>query len=286
VNLELSVIIPCHNEAATLPHQLDALARQSWDGTWEVIVVDNASTDDTADTARAHVGLSGRLRVVDARASKGVPYARRAGVEASSARSVAFCDGDDIVEEGWLAALGTALRDQPIVTGETNVDVINPPGLARSRGTRKPGAPPLFAGVVFTRGNNHGMWRSVWDELDGFDENFRGLEDVEFGLRAHAAGYRVHFEPAAIVHYRYRDEWRALWRQAKFYGGSVPRLARRAEELGLTPPRRLAGWRSWAWLVINTPLLVRRSIRPRWVWTLGTRLGVLRGAIAARRLQI
>ena len=46
--MDLSVIVPCHNEESTLPEQLDALAAQEYDGDWEVVVVDNRSTDATA----------------------------------------------------------------------------------------------------------------------------------------------------------------------------------------------------------------------------------------------
>jgi glycosyltransferase involved in cell wall biosynthesis len=284
--IDLAVIIPCFNEAGSLPHQLDALAEQHWDGTWEVIVVDNGSTDGTADVARSHPGLADRLRVVEAHDGHNIAYARRAGVEASAARAVAFCDGDDVVAPGWLAALGDALRDHEIVTGEIDVSRLNTPALARSRGDRARGAPPLFGEVLFARGNNHGMWRSVWDELGGFDEQFGGLEDIELSLRAHAAGHRVHLAPDAVVHYRYRAGLLALWRQARYYGRSHALNAARCVELGLQPPSRWSGLRSWAWLAVNVVRLHRPEIRYRWWWTLGSRVGVISGALKARTLRI
>ncbi len=50
--VELTVVIPCRNAAATLGEQLAALATQEWDGEWEVVVVDNGSDDGTGDLAR------------------------------------------------------------------------------------------------------------------------------------------------------------------------------------------------------------------------------------------
>lgn len=277
------MIVPCRNEARTLPQQLDALAAQEWGGTWEVVVVDNASTDGTADVAAGHPGLQGRLRVVRAVDDRGVAYARRAGVEASTAGAVAFCDGDDVVSAGWVAAMGDALREHALVSGDVDLKLLNDPSTARSRGSRPPGAAPTYGSIVFLRGNNGGMQRSTWDQLGGFDPDFHGLEDIELSLRAAARGQRVHFEPRAVVHYRYRSDLQGLWRQGLFYGGSQPMLRRRSRELGLPPPPRSSGWRSWAWLALNLPRAPRRAVRPRWVWTLACRWGALREGVRPPR---
>lgn len=274
--MHLSVIVPCHNEAATLGEQLDALAGQTWAGDWEVLVVDNGSTDDTRTVAMEHPLARDRLRVVNADDGRGVAYARRMGVEASMAESIAFVDGDDVVAPGWVQAIGDALQEHPLVTGEIELARLNDPRVAGSRGTHPPGAPPTFGSIVFLRGNNGGMWRSVWDDLRGFDEDFHGLEDIELSLRAAASGLSVHFEPSAVVHYRYRTGWRELWRQGTFYGGSEPGLRRRCRQLGIEPaPRAL---RSWAWLVGSVPRLSQPAVRTRWLWTLACRTGSMRAA--------
>ncbi len=279
--MDLSVIIPCHNEAATLPDQLDALAAQEWDGSWEVLVVDNQSDDGTAEVAAAHEGLAGRLRVVMAPDGRGVAHARRAGVDASTAEAVVFCDGDDVVGRGWLHSMAEALRDHELVTGEIDVDRLNDRALAMSRGTQRLGVAPSYGGVTFLRGNNGGMRRTTWERLGGFDEEFHGLEDIELSLRAAALGLFVHFDPNAVVHYRYRPGWRALWKQGLFYGGSYPMLRRRCLDLGLEPPRRSAALRSWAWLALHLPRAATKAARPRWIWTLAVRLGAVRGALRA-----
>jgi glycosyltransferase involved in cell wall biosynthesis len=286
MRIDLSVIIPCHNEATTLPQQLDALARQVWDGSWEVLVVDNQSTDQTSAVALSHSGLAGRLRTIDAPHGRGVSYARRAGVEASTAKAVVFCDGDDVVADNWVATMGMALREHPIVTGEVELERLNDPALVTSRGTPHVGRPPVYGPVIFLRGNNGGMQRSVWDQLGGFDESFNGLEDIEFSLRARAEGFVVDFVPDALVHYRYRVGWRPLWNQGLFYGCSYPQLWKRCLDLGLDPPSRFAGVRSWAWIALHIPLLMRKPVRIRWVWTLSCRIGALRGALRYRLLYL
>ncbi|MGH9178417.1 MAG: glycosyltransferase [Acidimicrobiales bacterium] len=284
--LDLSVIIPCRNVADTLQQQLDALAQQTWDGTWECVVVDNGSTDETAKVARGHVGLRGRLRVVVATQGRGVSYARNAGVRATVSRAVAFCDGDDIVAPGWVAAVGDALRTYPLVSGAIDVERLNTAALTRSRGAVHADRPPVFGRVTFLRGNNGGMQRTAWEGLGGFDERFIGLEDIEFSLRAAAAGWEVFFEPRALVHYRYRPEVGALWRQGLFYGRSFPDLSVRARRAGLQPPGRLAGVRSWLWLVRHVPKLATREERAAWLWVLANRIGVLWGSLRARSLHV
>lgn len=285
--LDLSVVVPCRDVAATLPAQLDALVAQEWDGAWEVVVVDNGSRDDTVAIAERYGRDSqGRVRVVAAHAGTGVSYVRNAGVRASGARAVVFCDGDDIVERGWVAAMGDALGDHELVTGTLDLTALNPPGLARSRGPASADAIPHFGAVPFARGNNGGMQRSLFDTLGGYDESFLGLEDIELSLRAAALGATVTLVPEARLRYRYRDGLGALWRQGLFYGGSLPELARRARALGLRPPDRFAGLRSWAWLVVHLPDALTHDGRLAWTWVLANRLGVLRGALQTRSLHV
>lgn len=282
--MDLSVIIPCRNEANTLTQQLDALATQAWDGRWDVIVVDNGSTDLTATVASAHAGLADRIKVVAAPLAKGIAAVRRCGVDASSADAFVFCDGDDVVAPGWLAGLGNALRVHQLVTGEIDVDLLNSPELATSRGRGRTGSPPRFGESVFPRGNNCGLTRAAWERLGGFDDKFPGLEDIEMGLRAAAAGMQVEFVPSALVHYRYRTSFTKLWKQGKYYGASYPRLSRRCRELGLVAPARASALRSWVWLVLYLPRAPFAKYRYRWVWTLACRLGALR-AVAGRRTK-
>ena len=70
----LTVVIPVRNSAGTLGEQLDALARQTFEGDWEVVIADNESTDSSCEIAKAHVGHRGRLRVIDASQRKGAAY--------------------------------------------------------------------------------------------------------------------------------------------------------------------------------------------------------------------
>lgn len=281
---DLAVIIPCHNEAETLPAQLKSLQAQEWHGDWEIIVVDNRSTDGTAAVAETYAGGPVPLRVVSATERAGIAYARNSGVRQTDARSVAFCDGDDVVFPGWTAAIGDALTDQPLVTGTLDGERLNEPWLARTRPMGSSDDLPRFGDVPFARGNNAAMHRTLWEELDGYDEEFDGLEDIEFSVRAAGAGYRPTLVPDARVAYRFRSGLRATWRQGIYYGRGRPWIAQEADRHGLPGPGRFDGLRSWVWLVARIPTLATRAGRHAWVFTLAVRCGVMRGAIRTRRV--
>ena len=271
--VDLSVVIPARNEAATISEQLGALSEQVWDRSWEVVVVDNGSTDTT-------------VAIVDASRRAGLNYARNAGIEASLGRSFVLCDADDVVAPGWVAAMGRALEHRSLVTGPLELDRLNPKWLADSRGRGDERGLPSFHGIFPTvHGNNMGMQRAVWSELGRFDEDVLiGSDDVELSMRAWLAGVEATFVPDAVVHYRYRPEPSALWRQGRNYGRSRPLVMRRLRERGVECPSRLAGWRSWLWLIAHVPDLRSAAGRAAWVWVAGNRVGQLEGSIRYRTI--
>ena len=156
-DLALAVIIPCHNAEATLGAQLDALVRQSWRKPWGIFVVDNGSSDGTANLARQYQGRG--VRVVSATSRSGAAYARNVGVRSVRASAMAFCDGDDIVHPGWVAAMGDALESHEVVSGQLETQLLNPSWLAGSRPMARSGALPTFGAVGFASGCNCGMQR-------------------------------------------------------------------------------------------------------------------------------
>jgi glycosyltransferase involved in cell wall biosynthesis len=281
--VELSVLVPAHDVAATLPAQLDALAPQEWGGTWEVVVVDNRSTDATRSIAREYADRFAHVRVVDAPDRSGLCHARAVGVDSARGTAIAICDGDDIVADAWVRTMGDALRDHAVVTGPLEVDRLNPRWLAETRG--RPSATEAstwFGCFPLVSGGNLGFRRKVWDEVGGFDDAYVGAEDAEWSLRLARAGIPVHFAPGAVLHYRYRAEPDVLWRQGTRYGLNRPRLRLTVAAAGFTPPPWFAGWRSWAWLAAHLPGVHTPEGRARWAWVAGVRIGHLRGSLRDR----
>ena len=78
----LSVVLPCRNGAATIAVQLEALASQFWSGTWELVVADNGSTDESMRIVESFRDRLPALQVVDASAGPGIPATLNAGVRA------------------------------------------------------------------------------------------------------------------------------------------------------------------------------------------------------------
>lgn len=105
--MRFSVVVPAHNEEATLGETLESLLRQDFDGPVEIIVVDNASTDATAEIARAY----GARLVTEP--MRGVCNARQRGVDAAEGDYVVSTDADTVHPVNWLRRLDGVLRSRP-----------------------------------------------------------------------------------------------------------------------------------------------------------------------------
>lgn len=113
----VSVVIPVYNGAPTLPLQLEALHTQVGAPAFEVVVVDNRSTDDLDGAVRPFMESGPPLRVVRADGHQGSSYARNRGIAAARAPYVMFCDADDVVSRHWVATGAAAFATAPIWTG-------------------------------------------------------------------------------------------------------------------------------------------------------------------------
>jgi len=280
----LSVVMPVFNGGATIRCQLEALATAESPGvSWELIVSDNGSTDDTAAVSLEY---SDRLplKVVDAGRARGINAARNVGVVASSGEWILLCDCDDEVDSGWLVRMVEAFSSgAELVGGPIDYRRLNGPVVRAWRGADEATVMPAFGYLRFAHGANCGFTRTVYDTVGGFDERFQfGGEDVEFFWRAQLAGFDLVEVPGAVVQYRLRQSYRALWAQSLAYGGS---------EVGLFKVFRSAGMprRPWpeflktvVWLVLRLPWLVDAGRRGAWVRVLGQQVGRIRASLRYR----
>lgn len=95
--MEASIIIPAHNEGKYIEKTLQAALRQDFPGDFEVIVVDNASTDDTSKVTSSFQAVK-----VVREERKGVQFARERGRREAQGRILAYLDADSIPDESWL----------------------------------------------------------------------------------------------------------------------------------------------------------------------------------------
>ena len=102
-----SVVIPAYNEAEVLGDCLASLQEQDFPGPYEIVVVDNNSTDDTAAVARS------RGVVVVREARPGVCRARQSGTQRATGEIVVSTDADTVFSSDWLSRIDRAFRDDP-----------------------------------------------------------------------------------------------------------------------------------------------------------------------------
>ena len=222
---KISVVIPTYNRSAWLRRTLESLAAQDLPrGEFEVVVVDDGSSDDSCDVARS---FQDRLRLTylfQEDLGYRVATARNAGAAAASAPVVAFLDSGTLAGPGWLrahlaaherpgAVLGYCYGYQPYVPVpdlERRLATDTPAELVRAYATN-----PAFqdmrharlAARDFDLGSFALPWRFFWSmnfsvtardlaAVGGFDESFRnwGVEDLELGYRMHAAGVPLRFD--------------------------------------------------------------------------------------------
>jgi glycosyltransferase involved in cell wall biosynthesis len=105
----VGVVIPAHNAAAFLGECLDSVVAQAGPLQLDIVVVDDGSTDQTADVARAHESV----RVIRLGVNQGPSAARNAGIAATRGEFVAFLDADDLWPAGSLAARVEVLQRHP-----------------------------------------------------------------------------------------------------------------------------------------------------------------------------
>uniref|UniRef100_UPI0018A9F859 glycosyltransferase family 2 protein n=1 Tax=Cellulomonas hominis TaxID=156981 RepID=UPI0018A9F859 len=230
--VELTVVIAAFDAEATLGEQLDALAAQRAPFGWELVVADNGSTDGTAALARSYADRL-PVRVVDASATRGAGAARNVGVSVARAPLVAFCDADDVVGDGWLVAMRTALRTHAFVAGRFDAERLNTPRVLRSRtvpqtaglqeSTRLPGLHAAGAG-------NMGIRADVFRAVGGFDPGCLFLEDTDLCWRVQLAGVPLTWVPEAVLHVRLRGSVRSSAQQGYHYGTGERWLALRYRE--------------------------------------------------------
>lgn len=285
----VSVVLACRNAEATLAAQLEALARQGFAEPWELMLVDNGSSDGTLAVADRFAERL-PLRVVDASERAGQAFALNAGVRAAGAERIVFCDADDEVADGWLAALAGALAEHELVAGRHDVEALNAPAF---RASREPafvhGLPtlPFPPFVPHATSSALGLTRRLHDELGGFDETMDVLFDTDLSVRAQLAGHAIHEVPEAVVRYRYRDTLGGTFRQARSYAAAMALLQCRYVPAGARAPGRRT-WlvEGWQPVLGALPRAGTAAGRARLAWLLGWQAGRYAGSVRYRVLAV
>jgi GT2 family glycosyltransferase len=224
----VSVVVCTFNGAATLAECLDGLCELDYPD-YEVIVVNDGSTDDAAAIAASYP-----VRVIST-ANQGLSNARNAGLHAASGELIAYIDDDARPDRHWLQYLArTCVEGNWAAVGGPN---LAPPGdgPVAECVANAPGAPThvLLSDreAEHVPGCNMAVRRSALLALGGFDPQFRVAgDDVDLCWRLAAAGLKIGFSPSAVVWHHRRASLRAYLRQQRAYGRAEALLERKWPE--------------------------------------------------------
>ncbi|MCK9995841.1 MAG: glycosyltransferase family 2 protein [Candidatus Krumholzibacteria bacterium] len=294
--MKLSVIIPTMNKVALLEKTLDALSVQDMapGDEWEIVVVNDGSTDDTGAFLESRQGTGGAsLVVVAPPANVGRAKARNLGARAARGTWILFLDDDIVAPPGLLRAHLALLERNPgcgvIGYAVTDPDLVDAPHFhyLDSRGVARlqPGPAP---GRYFVT-QNASVPRSAFLEVGGFDEEFStyGFEDMELAFRLEEEAGVGFLALAAPVPHHVHHHTLTQYLDKKIESGrySLPHLARlhpaRIREMnlhyvvdaqgqpGLTFMGHLLRWITGSWVGRGLPGLmavwpVRANHRPWW----------------------
>ncbi len=225
--MKFSVIIPSHNAARTLPACLDALQRQTTPANeYEIIVVDDASTDETAVTAQ-----QAGVKTLHHAVKKGAGAARNTAVRQAQGEIICFTDADCIPIPAWIEILTAPLlanpeiaavkgayatRQQEIVARFVQIEYEDK--YDRLKSQRR---------IDFVDTHSAAFRRDVLLANDGFDEKIHYAEDRELAYRLAARGYQMVFQPEAVVAHWHTAAWRGYFRKKFFIGYWVMQTLRR-----------------------------------------------------------
>ncbi len=209
----LATIVVAYGSERELPQTLAALRAQLEPGD-DLVVVDNASADASAEIARA-----AGARVIELERNVGFAGGCRAGAEATTAPLLFFCNPDCEVAPGTLSALRAAATLKPrwgawqaLVTLPGGREVNTSGGITHWLGMGWAGAygasvdavEPELHEVSFASGAALMVRREAWEEVDGFDAAyFMYCEDLDLSLRLRLAGWGVGIAPQARVEHAY-----------------------------------------------------------------------------------
>ena len=213
----VSVVVCAYNAADTLDDCLSSLQRLRYPS-YEVILVDDGSKDDTAAIAARYPAV----RLIRT-ANNGLSTARNVGLAAATGSIVAYTDADVRADEDWLAYLVQPfLTSNVVAVGGPNVVPEDDPWVAQCV-ARAPGGPThvLFDDrrAEHVPGCNMAMRRDALVAIGGFNPIYlRAGDDVDVCWRLQSAGGDIGFAPAALVWHHHRPSVRAFWRQQVGYG--------------------------------------------------------------------
>lgn len=239
---EVSVIVPFHNSAEYLPRCVEALLAQSYPASYEILMVDNNSTDESAEIIRQYP----RVRLLQEQ-QQGAYVARNTGVASSRGAMLAFTDSDCVASSEWLKELVAPFSDPAV-------------GLVQGRrifGDDRSALSMLAAyeaeihahifsgedhGPLFGYTNNMAVRREIFDRCGPFLQTARGADSVFVDRVVRTFSHKVlRYARAASIRHLELNSVRYWLHKKSIYGRSFQRHRKeRQSHRDLTPAERNA----------------------------------------------
>jgi GT2 family glycosyltransferase len=224
----MSVVVCSYNGEKTIRDCLEGVIRLEYPD-YEVIIVDDGSTDHTAAIGREY-----GFRVISTE-NRGLSSARNTGWQAATGEIIAYLDDDAIPDPHWLTYLAATFgSEQHVAVGGPNLP---PPGdgAVAECVANAPGGPchVLLSDTEAEHipGCNMAVRRDALEAVGGFDPQFRVAgDDVDIAWRLQDGGMSLGFNSAALVWHHRRDSVRGYWKQQQGYGKAEALLERKWPE--------------------------------------------------------
>ncbi len=221
---EVALIIPVFNKLEYTQKCLKAVNEQSTGIDYEVIVVDNGSTDGTATWLKEQASKDKRIKVISNRQNSGFAVANNQAVKTTQAPYVLFLNNDTEPRAHWLDAMLAIVRSDDGV-GAVGSKLLYPDMTIQHAGVAivedlKNGDPLLAQNILVGQPHDHPQTnliislqavtaacllapRTAFEQVGGFDEGFwNGYEDVDLCFRLRKAGYDVVYQPhSEVIHH-------------------------------------------------------------------------------------
>lgn len=228
----VSVIVPAYNEEKDIGKGIESLKELEYPN-YEVIVLNDGSTDNTASEARAAINGDNRFTLIDNEDNKGKAGVLNQGIEHSNGTIVATMDADSMVQPKALNKAVPYFYDEKVGSVTVTVEVANREATWLTRlfsvefmiGLSLLLKICSFHNAIYVTPGPFSMYRkSVMEDIGGFDEE-NLTEDLEIAYRIHKAGYKIENCLEAKVRTNLPETWTGTYRQRRrWYVGGIQTL--------------------------------------------------------------
>lgn len=295
---EVSIVVVAYNSAKVLPECLLSISRQHY-ASHEVIVVDNASQDNSSQIAREVFPSARTIRLPE---NLGYGAGCNAGAAIARGRYLIFLNPDTVVESNWIEPLISELAaDSTLGAVTPKIVLMHDPTTINACGNdvqflgfpschllgvkasqiQHPGEVTSISGAAFA------MDRKLFELLGGFDPRFfMYLEDTDLSWRLRLAGYKCRYIPQSVVRHHYAPSFSAnkyYYLERNRYRLLLKNLAMRTL-IALFPALVLAETSGWGYATLRGG----EHLRAKWqvcVWLFREWRNVRQETLAARRAQ-